>query len=193
LLKTPAETLILQSFCSSSLVEQLWVDRGLTTFTRYPEREHQSLVSIAKRPDSMLSLAYTPAGKIVGEVTLAPADEWWGNNRYIYEIAIQVSSHWRRFGIAHHLLTFALEWEAVEKAILLAMGLSWHWDTRGLGFTPYRYRQLIASLFEAHGFDEYPTSEPNICMDPVNILLVRIGHLVDQETLDQFFQHLLNM
>lgn len=38
-------------------------------------------------------LAYTPAGKIVGEVTLAPADDGWGNKVSVFEIAVQVSSH----------------------------------------------------------------------------------------------------
>src|SRR5215472_11559342 len=38
------------------------------------------------------------------------------------------------------------------------------------GNSRFRYREMIARLFAAHGFAEYLTSEPNIRMDPANIL-----------------------
>lgn len=55
----------------------------------------------------------------------------------------------------------------------------------------FHYRELIARLFAAHGFDEYLTSEPNIRMDPANILLVRLGSKVEQGNVKRFFQRLL--
>jgi GNAT superfamily N-acetyltransferase len=190
-IKTPAGTLVLRNFCPPSLVESLRADNGLHAFARLPEREHQLLVDIAKRPDSALTLAYTLSGEIVGEVTLAPADAWWEGLGQTYEIAVQVSSRWRRLGIARQLLAFALELDALEEIIILAMGLSWHWDTERLGLTRYRYRQLIEQLFAGYGFSEYLTSEPNIRMDPANIFLARIGNQVNQQSMNHFLNRLL--
>ena len=59
-------------------------------------------------------------------MTLAPADRWWQGVANTYEIAIEVSAHWRRLGIARQLLSLALAFDAVEEMILVAVGLSWH-------------------------------------------------------------------
>ena len=191
-LETPASTLLLRDFCPPSLVERLTPDRGLRAFARLPEREHQLLLSIAKRPDCALTLAHTPDGEIVGEVTLAPGDEWWDGLENVYEVAIEVSSNWRELGVASNLLAFALELDALEDMILFAMGLSWHWDTEGLGLNIYRYRELITRLFASQSFIEYPTTEPNVSMEPANILLVRVGKRVDQRVVSRFINRLLS-
>ena len=188
--ETAAGSLILQSFCPPSLVASLKVDRGLRAFARVPEREHQLLLGIAERPDCALTLAYTPNGEIVGQVTLAPADAWWQGVANTYEIAIEVSTHWRRLGIARQLLSLALEFDAVEEMTLVALGLSWHWDLKGSGLSPFRYRSLLAHILEPYHFFECLTDEPNIGMDPTNILLVRIGKDVEREVMDQLFQRL---
>src|SRR2546425_9596427 len=191
IIETPAGTLVLRDFCSPSLVENLRAECGLRAFARLPEREHQLLLNIARRTDSALTLAHTLTGEIIGEVTLAPADAWWEGLGQAYEIAVQVSSQWRSLGIAHQLLAFALELDALEEIIILALGFSWHWDTEGLGLTRYRYRQLIEQLFAGYGFCEYLTTEPNIRMDPANILLARIGSQVDQDGMNRFLNRLL--
>jgi GNAT superfamily N-acetyltransferase len=187
---TPVGPIFLQHRCSPSLVESLRADSGLRAFARLPEREHALLLGLARRSDSQLALAYTPAGEIVGQVTLAPADAWWGGLANAYEIAVEVSSGWRKLGIARQLLALVFEQEALEHHIILGMGLSWHWDTEGLGINRFRYRELVAQLFAPYGFVEYLTSEANIRMDPANILLVRLGCDVDQETLNHFFHRL---
>jgi len=188
--ETAARSLILHSFCPPSLVTSLKADRGLHAFTHVPEREHQLLLGIAERPDCALTLAYTPNGEIVGQVTLAPADAWWQGVANTYEIAIEVSTHWRRLGIARQLLSLALEFDAVEEMILVAVGLSWHWDLKGSGLSPFRYRSLVAHVLEPYHFFEGLTDEPNVGMDPANILLVRIGKDVEREVMDQLFQRL---
>ena len=190
-IETPAGRLVLRNCCPPSFVESLRADGGLRAFARLPEREQHLLVTIARRPDSALTLAYTFSGEIIGAVTLTPADAWWAGLGQVYEIAVQVSSHWRRLGVARQLLAFALRLDVLEELILLAMGFSWHWDLEGLGLTRYRYRQLIAELFASYGFCEYLTSEPNIRMDPANILLARIGSQVDQQRINHFLNRLL--
>jgi GNAT superfamily N-acetyltransferase len=188
--ETAAGPIILQSFCSPALVASLKAERGLHAFAHFPEREHQLLLGIAERPDCALTLAYTPGGEIVGQVTRAPADTWWQGVTNTYEIAIEVSTHWRRLGIARQLLSLTLEHHAVEEMILVAVGLSWHWDLKEAGLSPFRYRSLLAHIFEPHHFFECLTDEPNVELDPANILLVRIGKKVEREVMDQLFQRL---
>ena len=188
--ETAAGSLILQSFCSPALVASLKAERGLHAFAHFPEREHQLLLGIAERPDCALTLAYTPTGEIVGQVTLAPADAWWQGVANTYELAMEVSSPWRRLGIARQLLSLTLEHPAVEEMILVAVGLSWHWDLKGSGLSPFRYRSLLAHILEPYHFFECLTDEPNVELDPANILLVRIGKRVEQEVMDQLFQRM---
>jgi len=188
--ETAAGSLILHSFCPPSLVTSLKADRGLHAFAHIPEREHQLLLGIAERPDCALTLAYTATGEIVGQVTLAPADAWWQGVSNTYELAIEVSLHWRRLGIARQLLSLALEHPVVEEMVLAAVGLSWHWDLKVSGLSPFRYRSLLAHILEPYHFFECLTDEPNVGMDPANILLVRIGKRVEQEVMDQLFQRM---
>src|SRR5437879_4383550 len=162
--ETPAGPLLLRRCCSPSLVEGLKADEGLRAFARLPEREHALLLSLAQQPQNMLTLAYTATGKIVGQATLAPVDGWWQGIDNAYEVAVEVSSGWRQLGIAHQLLACAFELEALERLIILGMGLSWHWDYEGLGMSRFRYRELIERLFATYTFVEYLTSEPNIRM-----------------------------
>ena len=188
--ETAAGPLFLQSFCPPALVASLKAERGLHAFAHFPEREHQLLLGIAERPDCALTLAYTPGGEIVGQVTLAPADTWWQGVANTYELAIEVSSHWRRLGIARQLLSLALEHPVVEEMVLAAVGLSWHWDLKVSGLSPFRYRSLLAHILEPYHFFECLTDEPNVGLDPANILLVRIGKRVELEVMDQLFQRL---
>ena len=189
-IQTSAGILYLRNHCPACLVESLEIDDGMRAFARRPEREHQLLVNIAGRADAALTLAYTPLGKIVGQVTVAPADAWWSGLEHVYETAIEVSSNWRRQGIAQRLLTFAAEQEELENMILLAMGLSWHWDTEGLGMSAYRYRKVIISLFTAQGFTEYATTEPDISMEPANVMLVRVGNRVGARDVERFKRYI---
>jgi acetoin utilization protein AcuA len=189
--KTPAGPVFLRGCCSPAFVEGLKVDEGLRAFARLPEREHHLLLSLARQPENRLTLAYTATGIIVGQVTLAPLNHWWQDIGNAYEIAVEVSAGWRKMGIAHHLLSLALEFESLEESLILGLGLSWHWDYERLGMSRFRYREMIARLFAAHGFSEYLTSEPNIRMDPANILVTRLGRCLGEESMNRFFEQLL--
>ena len=189
-IQTPAGPLLMRDFCPTSLVERLVADSGLHAFARIPEREHELLLNIAKSPDCALALAHTSKGEIVAQVTLAPGDDWWDGFENVYEVTLEVSSNWRNMGIAQAILEFALELDALEDMILFAMGLSWHWDIEELHISGYEYRKLIARLFGAQGFKEFSTTEPNIRMEPDNILLVRIGKYVDQLVEKRFLNRL---
>ncbi len=191
-LETKQGPVLIRDFCPPSFVERLRAESGLHAFARLPEREHQLLLGISQSPDCALALAYTPNGEIVGQVTIAPADDWWEGIENLYEVALEVSSHWRGQGIANHLLDYALSLDAREDMIFFAIGLSWHWETEELGISLFRYRELIASIFSAQGFKEYPTTEPNVSMEPANVLLARIGQRVDARVASQFLSRLLS-
>ncbi|HEX4207804.1 MAG TPA: GNAT family N-acetyltransferase [Ktedonobacteraceae bacterium] len=184
------ESLVLRTACSPWLVEELETDRGLRVFSRQPSREHQRLLDIARRPENILSLASTPSGVIVGQVTLAPLHGWSGDLTNAYEIACEVSSAFRRKGIARHLLTLVLETEGIEDLILLGFGLSWHWDTIGLGLTCANYRSMLTTFLASYGFFDCPTTEGNIVLDPCNVLFARIGTRVSPEMTIQFYNSL---
>ncbi|HET8912520.1 MAG TPA: GNAT family N-acetyltransferase [Ktedonobacteraceae bacterium] len=188
--QTPAGPLLLRRCCSPALVECLQADNGLRAFARLPEREHQLLLSLARQPENSLTLAYTPSGTIVGQASLAPIDSWWQGLDKAYEIAVEVSSGWRKLGIAHQLLASALEFEALESYLILGLGFSWHWDYEGLGMSRFEYREMLGKLFETYNFKEYLTSEPNIRSDPANLLIARLGSLVDLDRINQFFLRL---
>lgn len=190
-IQTPVGALVLHQDCPLSLVERLCADKGLRAFARHPEREHHRLVELARRPDTMLTLASTLSGEIIGEVSLTPAGAWWQGLEHTYEIAVQVSSYWRRLGIARRLLASAFSLDVQEERVILGMGLSWHWDVTALGITSFQYRALIEGFFANYGFCEYLTLEPNICMDPANIFLARIGSRVSRKVMNQFLDYSL--
>jgi GNAT superfamily N-acetyltransferase len=192
ILDTKAGPLFLHDHCPAGVVERLSAGSGLHAFAHLPEREYQLLLALAKRRDTKLTLAYTPGREIVGQVTLVPAAGWWQGLEFTYEMSLEVSSSWRRMGVARQLVTGALQDEAVEELIILGLGLRWHWDTEGLGLNPLRYRTLLARAAAAYGFSEYLTGESNISADPTNILLARIGSGVNQQRINQFVDRLLH-
>lgn len=189
--ETAGGPLLLFDNCSSEVVEHLHADEGLRAFTHTPEHEHQLLLSIARHADAKLTLAATFTGEIVGEVTLIQAHEWWPQEGIVYEIAVQVSSKWRRQGIARTLLAYALEADIVEDVILVGLGLCWHWDYSEAGLAPFTYREMIERLFASYRFMEAVTTEPNIRMNPANILLLRLGSRIDVQTERQFYSSLI--
>ena len=190
--ETAAGPLFLRSCCPPALIEELRADEGLRAFARLPEREHQLLLKLASQPENRITLAYTATGSIVGQVTLAPLDAWWQDIGNALEVAVEVSPRWRKLGVARALLSLAFEFETVEEYLIIGLGLSWHWDYEGLGMSRFHYRELIARLFAAHSFAEYLTSEPNIRMDPANILVARLGRRLGEEQVNRFFERLLH-
>jgi acetoin utilization deacetylase AcuC-like enzyme len=189
--ETPRGTVLLRDWCPPSLLERLRPDPGLHAFARFPEREHSLLARIAGRPDSDLAIAHTPDGRIVAQVTICGPDEWWEGIEGLYEVAIEVSVDWRHYGLAKRILHFALRPPYFERLILFALGYSWHWDLDHAGMDEFQYREMLRRLFASVGFSEYRTTDPDIWMNPANILLARIGSEVDPEMAQRFKEKLV--
>jgi acetoin utilization protein AcuA len=59
--------------------------------------------------------------------------------------------------------------------ITYMVGYSWTWDLDGTGLTAQQYRNMLIRLFGAHGFREFQTNEPNLCLKPENLFMGRVG------------------
>ena len=70
---------------------------------------------------------------------------------------------------------------AVANLIVYMVGYSWTWDLDGTGKSAPAYRNILISLFEPFGFQEYQTNEPNICLKPENLFMAHIGRDVSEE------------
>jgi acetoin utilization protein AcuA len=68
----------------------------------------------------------------------------------------------------------------------IMVGFSWTRDLAGARMTAGQYRQMVKSLFKACGFEQYRTHEPNICLEPENLFMCRIGTKVSEVALDRF-------
>ena len=176
----PQGLVFLRDWCPPSFLRSLKPDPGLSAFARDPEREHELLVRLAERPQGMVAVAHTPAGVIVGQVSVAKGEDWWEGIPGLYEVAVEVSRNWRRSGLAKRLLAFTLEPDEFEELILIATGYSWHWDLSGTGLDDDQYRDLVQRLFASVGFSVAQSNEPNLALRPQNILLVRIGRRVSR-------------
>lgn len=188
---TSAGMIYLRDRCPVSFIKQLKPDTGLHAFAHQPEREHELLLKIAGSEQGEVAVAYTSEGVIVGQVTFVDAGDWWKDVGICREVAIEVSENWRKQGVAHQLMRLLASREDLEDWILLAMGFSWHWDTRQLDINIPRYREMLGQMVAPYGFTEYLTAEPNIRDHPFNILLVRLGSRVEAHTLSQFYDCLL--
>lgn len=189
-IETALGAVLLRSRCPESLVRRLHVAEGLQAFSRDPEREATLLRRIAARPESNLVIAHTPEGEIVAELTMAPAEGRWLDLDGIYEAAIQVAPAWRGSGMAEELLRFAFAQPYVEDLIVIAVGMSWHWDLAGSGLTAWQYRELLVRLFGTAGFEVYPTDDPEVAGSEANVLLARIGRNVPHALYDAFYRKL---
>lgn len=190
-LGTPRGPVELRDLCPASLLERLHPDPGLAAFARHPQAEYALLLKIARDPRCALSLAHTPDGAIVAQITIAAGQDWWAGLRGVYELGIETSKHWRRMGLARALLRFTISAPWIEHLILVGLGLVWNWDLDRQRESEYAYRDMLRRLFESCGFRAAFTSEPNVQMHAANILLVRVGARVPQERVEAFEEALL--
>lgn len=184
-------TVHLRDRCPASLVQRLRVAPGMHAFTHSDERELALLARIAARPENNLVIAHTADGEIVGEVTLAPAEGRWGAVDGLYELAIEVAPAWRGAGLGEALLRFTFEPDYVERLIVIALGVSWHWDLAGTGLSPWAYRDQLIRLLSTVGFRPVHTDDPDIAAGEANVLLARIGRNVPHDTYDEFHRRLV--
>jgi hypothetical protein len=185
-LETARGPLLLRDWCPVSLLQRLRVDPGMDAFTRDPRREQRLLERVAAHPDTCLTLAHTPGGSIVGQVTICAPEGRWGADEGLFELAFEVSRGWRRAGLGSALLAFATGADWIEYVILLAEGHAWHWDGEASDLDAGAYQAVLTTLLSRVGFAPEPAAEPGVSPAAANVLLVRVGGRVAPQRVAAF-------
>jgi len=193
ILTTPRGDVRIRSFCSAAEIRQLKFDRQFTFHDHYKSlyTSRELLEKSAEQPEANIVLALAEQKHIIGYGVLAypdPGERWADLGRKIMmEIkAIEVSRDWRSLKIAPCIAKMMMALPQVEEKIVYLVGYSWTWDLKGTRKTAQQYRQMIIKLFKPHGFIEYRTNEPNICLKPENLFMCRVGNNISQLILDRF-------
>jgi GNAT superfamily N-acetyltransferase len=176
--QAPAGRLVLRDRCPASLLRRLEVDPGIHAFVRAPEQEREVLARIAEEPTGEVVVAHTAGGVVVGYVAVLdpePGTRFASLPGLLEVGAVEVASGWRRGGVASALLRFAVEPDPFADLILVAFGLAWHWDLEESGLSAVAYRRVLRRVFEAAGFEQLHTDEPEIAYHPANLFMARIG------------------
>jgi len=181
------------SFCSPEAIRQCTFDRRFATHAHFRSfyTNRELLEKAAEQPDADVVLALTEQNHIIGYgvLTYPDAQERWadlGPEKMMEVTAIEVCRGWRSHKIAPAILEMMVVHPQAEEKILYMVGYSWTWDLNGTGKTVRQYRQMLIKLFEAAGFKQYQTNEPNICLKPDNLFMCRVGNKIDQVILDRF-------
>ena len=190
---TPKGDIRIHSFCRPEKIKQYEFDRQFGIFddfkSLYTQRE--SLTKSAANEDTNVVLAVAGTKDIVGYGVLdyPDAGERWAElgPQIMMEVkAIEVCRTWRSAGIAHRIMDLMLVHPQIEDKIIYLVGYSWTWDLAGTDISAGQYRQKLVDLFQAHGFQEYETNEPNVCLKSENFFMGRIGKNISQMIKDRF-------
>jgi len=193
ILTTPSGDVRIRSFCSAAKIRQCKFDRRFAFHDHYKSlyTSRELLEKSAEQPGANIVLALAEQSRIIGYGVLAYPDpgERWADlgPKIMMEIkAIEVCRDWRSLKIAPCIAKMMVALPQIEEKIVYLVGYSWTWDLKGTRKTAQQYRQMLIKLFEPHGFKEYRTNEPNICLRPENLFMCRVGKNVTQIILDRF-------
>ena len=193
ILPTPKGRVRIRSFCSPEDIRTCTYDSQFAFHPRYKSlyTNRDLLEKSAEQPDANIVLALTAKNHIIGYGVLAypDPDERWaelGPKAMMEAKAIEVGRSWRSCKIARAILRMLVVVPQIEEKIIYMVGYSWTWDLKGARRTAPQYRQMLIKLFKPHGFEEYRTNEPNICLKPENLFMCRVGQNMSQLLIDRF-------
>jgi acetoin utilization protein AcuA len=193
LLTTPRGDVRIRSFCSAAEIRKCTFDRQFAFHDHYKSlyTSRELLEKSAEQPDANVVLALAKRNHIIGYGVLAypDAQERWadlGPEMMMEVTAIEVCRSWRSRKIAPAILKMMAVHPQIEEKIVYMVGYSWTWDLNGSRKSAQQYRQMLINLFKPHGFQEYRTNEPNICLKPENLFMGRVGKNINQVILDRF-------
>lgn len=184
---------MVSSFCGTDEIESLSFIKAYTKYAGYKSivSKKETLIKAASRPDTNVTLAFTPDGKIVGFGILEypHSGERWERvgDRIMMEVSvIEIGRPWRSLGISKEILRLLVDHPRKEMRIFYMVGYSWTWDLEGI--TAMGYRNMLISIFFRQGFKTYQTNEPNIMIRPENLFMARIGVNIPASTRERFKQ-----
>ena len=184
---------IINSFCSPDDIASLSFIKAYTKYARYRSivSKKETLIKAASQPDTNVTLAFTPDGKIIGFGILEyphPGERWQRvGDRIMMEVSvIEVGRPWRSLGISKKILRFLVDHPLKEGKIFYMVGYSWTWDLEGI--SAMDYRNMMIKIFSQQGFKTFQTNEPNIMMRPENLFMARIGANISESIQERFKQ-----
>jgi len=184
---------IISSFCSPDEIASLSFIEAYTKYARYRSivSKKETLIKAASQPDTNVTLAFTPDGKIIGFGILEyphPGERWQRvGDRIMMEVSvIEVGRPWRSLGISKKILRFLVDHPLKEGKIFYMVGYSWTWDLEGI--SAMDYRNMMIKIFSQQGFKTFQTNEPNIMMRPENLFMARIGANISESIQERFKQ-----
>jgi len=193
LLTTPRGDVRIRTFCSPEEIGKCTFDRRFALHDHYKSlyTSRELLEKSAQQPDANVVLALAKRNHIIGYGVLAYPDpgERWADlepGTMMEVTAIEVCRSRRSCKIAPAIVKMMVAHPSVEGKIVYMVGYSWTWDLNGTRKTAQQYRQMLINLFKPHGFQEYQTNEPNICLRPENMFMCRVGNKINQVILDRF-------
>ena len=193
ILPTPRGHVRIRSFCSPEDIRKCTFDRQFGFHPHYKSlyTSRELLEKSAEQPDAKIVLALAEQNHIIGYGVLAYPDpgERWADlgPKIMMEIkAIEVCLSWRSLKIAPCIVKMMVALPQIEEKIVYLVGYSWTWDLKGTRKTAQQYRQMLFKLFKPHGFTEYRTNEPNICLKPENLFMCRVGKNITKVIQDRF-------
>ncbi len=194
ILLTPKGKVFIRVKADPEFISSLQLDEGMGVFSgpSYPsEREKKALMRMAGNEESVIIVAFTDEGKLIGFIAIAPPSEAerWGKLRgqgLIEAMAIEVSRNWRSMGVAKAMMEAVMEDRFFDDKIVISTGYSWHWDLDNLQMPKEKYRRMLLKYLERAGFVYYDTDEPNVNLDPANFFTARIGPKVSKELYENF-------
>jgi acetoin utilization protein AcuA len=184
LFPTPKGDIRIHSFCSPEQIRQYTFDGQFQNHRPYKSlyTRRQSLEDNAGSSDANVVLTVAEPGNIIGFGVLAypPPGERWA------ELGPKIMMEIKAIEVAPRMMKMLLAHPHIEDKIIYLVGYSWTWDLSGTGMTGRQYREKLLDLFQPHGFQEYETNEPNVCLKPENFLMCRIGKNISQMLKDRF-------
>jgi acetoin utilization protein AcuA len=182
---------IISSFCSPDAIASLLFIEAYTKYAGYRSivSKKETLIKAASQPDTNVTLAFTPDGKIVGFGILEypHSGERWkrlGGWTMMEVSVIEIGRSWRSLGISKKILRFLIDHPLKEEKIFYMVGYSWTWDLERM--SAMDYRNMLIGIFSQQGFKIFQTNEPNVMMRPENLFMARIGADLSEDIRKRF-------
>ena len=190
---TPKGDIVIRSFCTPDEIRRYAFDSEFGHFNRYKSlyTRRESLEKEADHNDANVTLALSEGSNIIGYGVLGfpEANGRWSavGSGVVMELkALEVCRTWRSFHVAEGLLELCMDHPKIEERILFLVAYSWTWDLEWARHSTGQYKEMLARLFEPHGFREVHTNEPNVNLRPENMMMARIGKNIGEATVEQF-------
>lgn len=188
LLVTPRGPVVVRGALAPDTLARLEMDPSLHMF-RPPEQQKQALIAIAAQPLGAVVGAIWEE-RIIGYATFHLPDahcRWAGSGLPVLELgALEVAAEWRFMRIGRTVLEVAFSAGLWEDWIVYSTEYSWHWDLEATRLSVWEYRKLLYAILENVGLVLTPSDDPEIASHPCNMLTVRFGKRVPQESCEGF-------